>query len=139
MDIQQIPQTMLAVPSMDEASTALNNARLKAAIGFEFMVELLSMRGVDPSISTKGALDISEHLYKVSGMAQKQAVVMTTPTVKFTFNATATSSPKGAVVQMDMVQEAEIVDDIMDDLPTYVKSMQTLGNSLEVNVEDVNE
>ena len=131
MDIQQIPQTMLAVPSMDEASTALNNARLKAAIGFEFMVELLSMRGVDPSISTKGALDISEHLYKVSGMAQKQAVVMTTPTVKFTFNASAPSAPVSATtVTIDMEQ------DPLDNMPDYIKTYPIFSNELTVDLED---
>lgn len=129
----------LAVPTADEASNALNNARLKAAIGFEFMVELLTLRGVDPSISTKGALDISEHLYKVSGMAQKQAVQAAVPTVKFTFNATSTTSPKGTTVQMDMVQEAELVDDPLNDLPEYLKSMQMTGNNLEIDVEDADE
>ena len=144
MDILQ-PQSMIEVPTPEQAATALNNARLKAAVGFEMLVELLTIRGFDPTISTKSALDVSEHLYKVSGMAQKQAVQTVTPTVKFTFNATAPSAPqetKGQTVDMEVeiTQEAEFTDtlpdDVLSDIPAYVNNIIAKGNALEVETED---
>lgn len=143
MDIQQVPQAMLALPTADEAANALNNARLKAAVGFEFMVELLTLRGIDPSVVTKDALAVSEHLYKVSGMAQKQAVQTVAPTVKFTFNATAPSAQqetKEQTIEMEITQDAEFTetmpDDVLNDIPAYVNNIIAKGNVLEVDTDD---
>lgn len=130
MDINQTPSSFMALPTADEANTALNNARLKAAIGFEFMVETLTIRGFEPSITTKGLLEISDHLYKVSGMALKQTAQVVMPTIKFSFNAEAPKGKASQVVTIDMEQ------DPLDNMPEYIKSNPIFSNVLTVDLDE---
>jgi hypothetical protein len=113
-----------------QAQTALENARLKAAVGFEYMVELISLRGFDPTISTTQALAVAEHLYKVSGMAQKQSVQPVLPTVKFTFNATTTSKS----VEIDITSASQD----LSDQPSYLNNPMA-GTPLNVLMADIPE
>lgn len=144
MDINQAPTSMMALPTVEDAANALNEARLKAAVGFNYMVEVLALRGFDPSVSTRSALDISEHLYKVSGMAQKQAVQPIMPTVKFTFNATAPSpvskkeSNPSVTIDMEPVNAAPVEFDDTDLglALDFLDSFPTMGNRLQVDLED---
>jgi hypothetical protein len=112
-----------------QAQNALEKARLKAAVGFEYMVELISLRGFDPTISTTQALAVAEHLYKVSGMAQKQSVQPVLPTVKFTFNATTTSKS----VEIDITPQQDLSDQ-----PNYL-TYPMAGTPLNVLMADIPE
>ena len=69
MDLDQTNST-LPTPTDEEKTLAL--AAELAAANLLFAQQELGMRIVDPTITTKGLLDIAEHSYKVSGMAKKQ-------------------------------------------------------------------
>lgn len=140
MDIVQLPKSALDVPSTHEAAEALDRARLKAAVGFEFMVELLTLRGFEPSVSTKNALEISDHLYKVSGMAQKQSIQANLPTVRFNFNSKTTSTGSVEVevtasVNAEHEPNEKIVEDV-EDIPEYMQNYPIFGNSLRADLPE---
>ena len=59
-------------PVTADAEHNLRLASETASGALVFLVQRLAERGIDPTITTKGLLDISEHMYKVSGMAKKQ-------------------------------------------------------------------
>lgn len=65
MDIE-ITKADLTVDQNLEAAAQL------AAVNLLYAQQALGERIVDPTITTKGLLDIAEHSYKVSGMAKKQ-------------------------------------------------------------------
>ena len=112
------------------AQDALEKARLKAAVGFEYMVELITLRGFDPTISTTQALAVAEHLYKVSGMAQKQAIQPVLPTVKFTFNASSVNKS----VEIDVTS----APNDLSNLPNYV-TYPMAGTPLNTLMADISE
>jgi hypothetical protein len=139
MDIISTPDKQLGTPTGEEAAAALSRAQLKAAVGFEIMVELLTMRGFETSISTKGALDISEHLYKVSGMAQKQAPPPVMPTVRFNFNSNRAT---GVDIEMEFGPEVSSAQNFStanhespantSTRPSYLDKYPIIGNPLDV-------
>ena len=65
---QQIPD-----PTQEEATQAMDVARRKAAVLLSELIDDLGIRAADAATSTPNKLSIAEHLYKVSGMAAKQA------------------------------------------------------------------
>lgn len=60
-------------PTPEEAVQAMEVARRKAAVILSELVDDLGLRAADAATSTPNKLSIAEHLYKVSGMAAKQA------------------------------------------------------------------
>jgi hypothetical protein len=139
MDIISTPDQQLGLPTNEEATAALERARMKSAIGYEVLVEQLTIRGFEPSISTKGLLDIADHLYKVSGMAQKQAPPPVMPTVRFNFN-----SNRATGVDIEMEFSQDLADNTnfspantespvnVSTRPSYLDKYKIQGNPLDV-------
>jgi hypothetical protein len=128
MDTPQVP--VVTEPTQADAMKSLENARLKAAIGFEYMVELITLRGFDPAISTTQALAVAEHLYKVSGMAQKQAVAPQLPTVKFSFNSNKAVNS----VEIDVTPSNDLAPP-----PDYTNYYPVTGTALNALVAEIYE
>ena len=74
----------LTPPVSTNEEENLKLAAQVASINLVYAQKELALRVVDPTISTKGLLDIAEHSYKVSGMAKKQEAKEDTG--KFVFN-----------------------------------------------------
>jgi hypothetical protein len=115
----------LKVPTHDEAAKAIENARLKAAVGYEMMVELLTIQGFDPKTSVSNRLSVVEHLYKASGMAAKQ------------------EAPKNAGFSISIVlpgsREKLVVGSEVDEFPAvpdYMSAVKPIGNPIMINVEE---
>jgi hypothetical protein len=121
--IPELHQTK--IPTHDEAAKAIENARLKAAVGYEMLVELLTIQGFDPKTSVNNRLSVVEHLYKASGMAAKQEV------------------PKNAGFSISIVlpgsQEKLVVGSAADEfpaIPAYMSTVSPVGNPIMIDVED---
>lgn len=67
----ETPNTsLMAVGDTEEKNLELS-AKI-ASVNLLFAQQALGQRIIDPTITTKGLLDIAEHSYKVSGMQKKQ-------------------------------------------------------------------
>lgn len=128
-----------SVPTADEAANALEIARLKAAVGYEIIVEQLTLKGFDPTCQTKDQLAIAEHLYKTSGMASKQAAAAAPPTVKFTFNAANPLTGKQESVEIDVTAGTTVLEDPLADIPAFIAGSPPLGTPVELGLVDVDE
>lgn len=62
-----------AIPSADDATAALTEAKHKAACNLPLILERIAERAFDPTSNFKQLMDSGEFMYKVSGMAAKQA------------------------------------------------------------------
>lgn len=63
------------VPVADTPEENLKQAAEIAAVNLLFAQQKLGERLLDPTITTKGLLDIAEHSHKVSGMGKKAEAV----------------------------------------------------------------
>lgn len=115
------------VPTRDEAATSIENARLKAAVGYEMMLELLTVQGFDPKISVANRLSITEHLYKASGMAAKQEAPKN---AGFSISIVLPGSKEKLVVGSNAPE-----NDILQSAPVYMSTMPQLGNPIMIDVE----
>jgi hypothetical protein len=116
------------IPTHDEAAKAIENARLKASVGYEMMVELLTIQGFDPKTSVANRLSVVEHLYKASGMAAKQ------------------EAPKNAGFSISIVlpgsKEKLVVGSAADEFPAvpdYMSTVSPVGNPIMIDVEEAPE
>ena len=66
-----IMENLPAPPVSDNDEENLRLASKLAAVNLLFAQRSLAKRICDPTITTKGLLDIAEHSYKVSGMQKK--------------------------------------------------------------------
>lgn len=64
--------TDLTPPISEHEEDNLRLASQMASVNLLYAQRQLAERIIDPTITTKGLLDIAEHSYKVSGMAKKQ-------------------------------------------------------------------
>lgn len=123
--IPELHQT--PVPTRDEAATAIENARLKAAVGYEMMLELLTIQGFDPKISVSNRLSITEHLYKASGMAAKQEAPKN---AGFSISIVLPGSKEKLVVGSGGPE-----NDMLPAAPVYMSTMPQLGNPITIDVD----
>lgn len=65
-DIFNIPE-----PTKEDAASALERVRLKAAVNLEILATQATLKGLDPTASLRSILDAAEFNYKLSGMAKQ--------------------------------------------------------------------
>ena len=61
------------LPTEADATAAIAEARVKAACNLPLILERIADRAFDPTSNFKQLMDSGEFMYKVSGMAAKQA------------------------------------------------------------------
>lgn len=109
-------------PPIGTEDENLKLASQLASINLLFAQQELAHRIVEPSITTKGLLDIAEHSYKVSGMQKKQEP--TDQQGKFVFNILFSG---GQSVKI----EKEISGETLPDTPeSLTEAANTLVESL---------
>lgn len=74
------------VPVADTPEENLKQAAEIAAVNLLFAQQKLGERLLDPTITTKGLLDIAEHSHKVSGMGKKAEAAPTGPGFSIVIN-----------------------------------------------------
>lgn len=115
----------LPAPTREDAARALENARLKAAINLEVLLDALTLRGLDPASNFKALLDSFEASYKVSGLAAKQAAAVASPvSVRINLN-----TPRGGVtIEASAQPAADALDTLGDppDFPVLVSNLDEL-------------
>jgi hypothetical protein len=120
---------MSAVPTHEEAAKSIDNARLKAAVGYEMMLELLTIQGFDPKTSVANRLSITEHLYKASGMAAKQEAPKN---AGFSITITLPGSREKLVVGSNDPEA-----DVLQSTPVYMSTVPQLGNPITIDAEAI--
>ena len=84
-----------AIPSADDAAAALTEAKHKAACNLPLILERIAERAFDPTSNFKQLMDSGEFMYKVSGMAAKQADKPAGPGFSITIQLAGDGGTKG--------------------------------------------
>ena len=114
---------METTESLPVVFTEEENLKLAAQIASAnllFAQEALAKRVIEPSLTTKGLLDIAEHSYKVSGMQKKQEPV--DQQGRFIFNILL----GGETLKI----EKEIGGNTLENAPETVNSLSESANTL---------
>ena len=115
---------METTETLPVAFTEEENLKLAAQIASAnllFAQQALSERIIEPSLTTKGLLDIAEHSYKVSGMQKKQEP--TDQQGKFIFNIIMGG---GETVKI----EKEIGGNTLENAPETLENLSESANLL---------
>ena len=126
MDTTQTPPPT-ATPQYALTSTEEGNLKLAAQIASANLLiaqQTLGERIIDPTITTKGLLDIAEHSFKVSGMAKKQEAKEESG--KFIFNI---HFPGGADLKIEKVINGDSLD--VDTPAVLLEAATTLAANVD--------
>jgi hypothetical protein len=112
--------TDLEIPLGSEEQN-LKLASKIASVTLLYAQQELCKRAIDPTVTTRGLLDISEHSYKVSGMAKKQEPAEKQGKVIFNINL-----GDGQVISLQQEKDVTPAPDTYDDPMAAARDAITL-------------